>query len=88
MFFVNGFRMSLFVAYLVWAGFISWTWLWLPVLILLFFLFALGLAAFLAALCVFLRDTQQILPIIIFVWFYLTPIIYLGRIKKYILVCI
>jgi len=75
-FFVNGVGMSLFVAYLVWAGFISWTWLWLPVLILLFFLFALGLAAFMAALCVFLRDTQQILSIIIFVWFYLTPIIY------------
>ncbi|MBW1671566.1 MAG: ABC transporter permease [Deltaproteobacteria bacterium] len=75
-FFINGVGMSFFVIYLVWAGFISWTWLWLPVLILLFFLFALGLAAFLSALCVFLRDTQQILPIIVFVWFYLTPIIY------------
>ncbi len=75
-FFVNGVGMSLFVAYLVWAGFISWTWLYLPLLILLFFFFALGLAAFLSALCVFLRDTQQILPIIIFIWFYLTPIIY------------
>jgi len=75
-FFVNGVGMSLFATYLVWVGFVSWTWLWLPIVILLFFLFALGLAAFLAALCVFLRDTQQILPIIVFVWFYLTPIIY------------
>ncbi|NIA08910.1 MAG: ABC transporter permease [Nitrospiraceae bacterium] len=75
-FFVNGVGMSLFVVYLMWAHFLSWTWLWLSLLILLFFLFALGLAAFLSALCVFLRDTQQILPIIIFIWFYLTPIIY------------
>ncbi len=75
-FFVNGVGMAIFVAYLVWAGFISWAWLWLPVLILLFFLFTVGLAALLSALCVFLRDTQQLLPIIIFIWFYLTPIIY------------
>ena len=75
-FILNGFGLGLFMSYLIWTGFASWTWLWLPVILLLFYLFALGLAAFLSALCVFLRDIQQLFSIIIFVWFYLTPILY------------
>lgn len=75
-FLLNGVGMGLFLGYLVWAGFASWSWVWLPLVIVLFFLFALGIGAFLAALCVFLRDTQQIFSIVTFVWFYLTPIVY------------
>ena len=40
------------------------------------FLFTLGLVAILSALCVFLRDLQQLVALSIMVWFFLTPIIY------------
>ena len=43
---------------------------------MLLFLFSIGAACFLSALCVFLRDTQQLLGIVLTIWFYFTPILY------------
>ena len=48
--------------------------LWVPVLLLLQGLFTLGLAFFVAALQVFLRDTAQIVTVVTTVWMFLTPI--------------
>ena len=54
-----------------WVGVI----LALPVLVLLY-LFASGLALFVSALQVFIRDVSQILPPLMTFWFFTTPILY------------
>lgn len=73
---LNGLGFILVLAGFALKGLAGWTWIWIPVVTCLLWLFTLGLAAFLSALCIFLRDTQQILGIVIFMWFYLTPILY------------
>ena len=50
--------------------------LWLPVLVVPQLLFTLGLAWFLAALGVFVRDLGQILAFLLTIWFFATPICY------------
>lgn len=50
--------------------------LWLIPLTLIVLLFALGLGLILAVLNVFLRDIGQVMPIILQVWFWFTPIVY------------
>jgi lipopolysaccharide transport system permease protein len=49
---------------------------WLPVLIVPQVLFAAGVAWFLAALGVFVRDLGQIIGFLLTLWFFLTPICY------------
>lgn len=51
----------------------------LPVLILLY-LFACGMALFVSALQVFVRDVAQILPPLMTFWFFTTPILYSASI--------
>lgn len=75
-FFLNGVGFLIFLVYLVSQGFFGWTWLLIPLLACLLFLFSIGAACFLSALCVFLRDTQQLLGIVLTIWFYFTPILY------------
>ena len=36
----------------------------------------MGIVAILSAFCVFLRDLQQLVALLVTVWFFLTPIIY------------
>ena len=36
----------------------------------------MGIVAILSAFCVFLRDLQQLVALLITIWFFLTPIIY------------
>jgi ABC-type polysaccharide/polyol phosphate export permease len=48
----------------------------LPIIILIQLAFTLGLGLFLAAVNVYLRDTQQIVDVGLLAWFFLTPIIY------------
>ena len=48
----------------------------MPLVFALQFLFTMGLVAVLSALCVFLRDLQQIVSLGVTLWFFLTPIIY------------
>jgi len=62
--------------YLALEGHLSWSWLWLPLVFFLQFLFTMGLVAILAAVCVFLRDLQQLVSLLVMIWFFLTPIIY------------
>jgi len=52
------------------------TILWLPVLIVPQALFSLGVAWLVASLGVFLRDTEQIVGLLLTAWLFLTPIIY------------
>jgi lipopolysaccharide transport system permease protein len=51
----------------------------LPLLVLLY-LFACGIALFVSALQVFIRDVSQILPPLITFWFFTTPILYSSSI--------
>lgn len=62
--------------YLITQGYFNWMWLYLPIIFFFQFLFALGLVSILSALCVFLRDLQQLVALGITVWFFLTPIMY------------
>lgn len=66
----------LLLLYLAFEGYFSWLWIMLPLVFFLQFLFTMGLVAILSALCVFLRDLQQLVALGIMVWFFLTPIIY------------
>ena len=54
----------------------GWNILWLPVLILLALLTALAVGLWLSALNVQYRDVQQMVPFIIQVWMYASPIVY------------
>ncbi len=67
---------GLLLLYLAFQGYLSWMWLLLPVVFALQFLFTMGLVAILSALCVFLRDLQQLVALLVTIWFFLTPIIY------------
>jgi lipopolysaccharide transport system permease protein len=51
--------------------------LWLPVLIVLNVALAIGLGLIFGVLNVFIRDTGQIVPVILQFWFWLTPIVYM-----------
>jgi lipopolysaccharide transport system permease protein len=55
---------------------IPMTVLWLPVLLIPQFLFTAGVAWFLAALGVFVRDLGQIFGFLLTIWFFATPICY------------
>jgi len=68
--------MALLVLVLIVTEGIAWSWLWLPPAYLAFFIFTTGIVAFLAALGIFLRDTAQVIAIILPFVFYLTPILY------------
>ncbi|MEQ8952878.1 MAG: ABC transporter permease [Gammaproteobacteria bacterium] len=67
---------GILLLYLATQGYLSWLWLLLIPVFFLQFLFTMGLVALLSALCVFLRDLQQIVALAITIWFFLTPIIY------------
>ena len=62
--------------YLAINGYANAMWTILPVILFLQFIFTMGLVALLCSLSVFLRDLQQLVALIISVWFFLTPIIY------------
>jgi lipopolysaccharide transport system permease protein len=73
---VHGIAFLVFLAYLSTQGLFSLMWLWLPLALAIQFVFSLGLVAILSAFCVFLRDIQQIVALLLTAWFFLTPIIY------------
>jgi lipopolysaccharide transport system permease protein len=54
--------------------------LWLPVLLLLQLFFSYGVALFLSALQVFLRDTSQVIGVVVTIWMFLTPIFWAPEI--------
>lgn len=67
---------ALFLIYLAFNGYLNTSWLLLPIVFGLQFLFTMGLVSIISALCVFLRDLQQLVALLATIWFFLTPIIY------------
>jgi len=55
---------------------LSWTALLIPVYLLLLAVMSLGLGWLAASLQVFLRDTAQVLAVMMVLWFWFTPIFY------------
>ena len=55
---------------------VGWSLVWLPMVLAVQLVFTLGLAFLLASVNVYLRDTQQIVEVVIQAWFFMTPIIY------------
>ena len=58
----------------------GWMWLWLPVLIVITLVFSLALGLILGVLNVFVRDVAQVMNVILQLWFWLTPIVYVVNI--------
>ncbi|MBF0200707.1 MAG: ABC transporter permease [Desulfamplus sp.] len=75
-FITNAMGFGLFLIYIALDGYLHISWLWVPVLLLIEMLFALGLCLFLSAICVFIRDTAELLSVVTMLWFFATPIIY------------
>ena len=69
-----GFAILLVV--LLYYSTLGWAVLLLPLYLLLLMLLSLGLSWLVAALQVFLRDTAQILSVMMIFWFWFTPIFY------------
>ena len=72
----NGIGLIGFFIYLACTGFADPHWLLLIPLFLIHLAFTWGLAFLLSALCVFIRDVQELLGIVLMVWFFSTPILY------------
>jgi len=57
-------------------GRVSWNWAFLPLILIVHLVFTLGIGLFLAATNVMFRDIGNLIEIVLFVWFYGTPIFY------------
>lgn len=66
----------LLVAILAAVGLPNLELLWVPVIVVVAFLLTYGLALFLSAVTVFLRDMAHFISIVLQLWFWGTPIIY------------
>jgi len=55
---------------------LGWAALWLPVLLLLQFAFVIGLSLPLAALNLFFHDIRYLVGVLLYLWFFFTPIFY------------
>ncbi len=75
-FIVNGTVLLLLIGFLGIIGYTHTSWLLVLILLPLQLLMTSGAAFFLAAACVFLRDTKEFLRIILMLWFFSTPILY------------
>jgi ABC-type polysaccharide/polyol phosphate export permease len=72
-----GFEVAvLVVATLVAIGLPSFQLLWVPVIVAIALLMTYGLALFLSAVTVFLRDVAHFIAIVLQLWFWATPVIY------------
>ena len=77
-FFINGIGLGLFLIFLIFRGFLNINWFFLPFIIIIFFMFVYGFVLIFSSISVFIRDIQHLINILLFVWFYSTPIIYPG----------
>ena len=75
-FFVNTIGLLIFLVYLAFTAQLTLKALAFPVIYTAFFLFTVGLGLLISSITVFIRDIQHLIQITLFVWFYLTPIIY------------
>ncbi len=55
---------------------VGWTLALLPLLLVVQLFFTIGLAWFLSAVNVAVRDTSQVLPLALMVWMFLSPVVY------------
>lgn len=73
----EGFALLIFLTALVSLGpGLGWSALYLPLVLTPQVLLTFGLCWFLAALGVFLRDVGQLMPLLLTIWFFATPIVY------------
>ncbi len=75
-FLINGIGMLIFLGALLFKGYGHWSWAWIPPLLLIQIVLTWGAVMFLSALTVFIRDIQELLGIVLMIWFYATPILY------------
>lgn len=75
-FILNGSVFILLLGFLGITGYGHESWLLILVLLPLQLILTSGAAFFLAAACVFLRDTKELLRIILMAWFFSTPVLY------------
>jgi len=73
------FNMIILVAAMAWIGHLNFSLLLFPVLLLPLVMFGMGLAWFLAAWGVFLKDMSQIVPILVQMLMFLSPVFYPSR---------
>lgn len=57
-------------------GLLGWTLLFVPVYLVLLFFISLGVGWLLAAMQVFVRDTIQVVQVLLIFWFWFTPVFY------------
>lgn len=69
--------LSIFIVFLIVIDFpLSAHWLWIPILLVIQQAFAYSVGMFCAILSVFVRDIRQFVAILLQLWFWLTPIVY------------
>ncbi|MEE4358998.1 MAG: ABC transporter permease [Desulfococcaceae bacterium] len=73
---INGIGFIAFLLFLAISGFFHPMWFVLIPLMGIYLIFIIGLCCLLSALCVFFRDIQEFMNLILTLWFYATPIIY------------
>ncbi|MSO21066.1 MAG: ABC transporter permease [Acidobacteria bacterium] len=73
----EGFALLIFLGFLITIGpGLGWTMLALPLVLIPQVMLTMGICWFLAALGVFLRDTSQVIGLLLTIWMYVTPIFY------------
>jgi len=73
--------MFLLLALLIFLGFVpNNSWLLIPLIIILMELFALGIGLFFAGIYVFFKDMEQLIGILLQIWMWITPIVYVKDI--------
>jgi lipopolysaccharide transport system permease protein len=73
---LNGIGIVIFFIYLSFEGYFGIAWALILVLLVFQVLFSFGIACFLSAANVFIRDIRELLGVILMIWFFATPIIY------------
>jgi lipopolysaccharide transport system permease protein len=53
-----------------------WNWIWLPVFMLLLLLLINGIVFIAATLQVYFRDVAHLINLVIFLWLFMTPVLY------------
>ncbi len=75
-FITNGIGFLIFLLYLGFQTGFYITWLYLFFLLFFQFFFVMGIVCLVSAACVFIRDIAELVPILVMVWFYGSPVIY------------
>jgi len=68
---------SVIVIFLLLGHMVSPVIVWLPVIMLVTIAFSVGIGLLLGVLNVFVRDIGQAMPIIMQIWYWLTPVVYM-----------